>query len=67
MTSEILFLTLLVRHQSDFEEARDTYETEGELYGMASLDRICDKLELYDELEELAESYVRGEYDPLES
>ena len=66
MTAETLFLTLFVRHQSDFEEAREVYETDGELYGMAALDRICDKLDLVDDLEELAESYVRGEYDPLD-
>ena len=66
MTADTYFLTLFVRNQSLFEEARETYETEGELYGLAALDTICDKLELYDELEELAESYVRGEYDPLD-
>lgn len=66
MNAETYFLVLFVRHQSDFEEARETYENDGELYGMNALDRICDKLELYDELEELAESYVRGEYDPLD-
>lgn len=66
MTAESLFLTLLVRHQSDFEEARDLYENDGEMAGMAALDRLCDRYELYDDLEELAESYVRGEYDPLD-
>jgi hypothetical protein len=66
VTADTYFLTLFVRNQSLFEEARETYETEGELYGLAALDTICDKLELYDELEELAESYVRGEYDPLD-
>lgn len=66
MTADTLFLTLFVRHQSEFEEAREVYETDGEIYGMAALDRICDKLDLYDDLEELAESYVRGEYDPLD-
>lgn len=66
MTADTLFLTLFVRHQSEFEEAREIFETDGELYGLAALDRICDKYELYDELEELAESYIRGEYDPLD-
>lgn len=66
MTAETLFLTLFVRHQSLFEEARETFETEGELYGMSALDHICDKLELLDDIEILAEAYVRGEYDPLD-
>lgn len=66
MTAETLFLTLFVRHQSEFEEAREILETDGEMAGMAALDRLCDKLELYDELEELAESYVRGDYEPLD-
>lgn len=66
MNAETYFLHTFVRNQSLFEEARETFENEGELYGMAALDTICDKLELYDELEELAESYVRGEYDPLD-
>jgi hypothetical protein len=66
MTAETFFLHAFVRNQSDFEEAREAYEVDGEMAGMAALDRICDKLELYDELEELAESYVRGEYDPLD-
>lgn len=66
MTAETLFLTLFVRNQSEFEEAREIFETDGELYGMAALDRICDKLDLQYEIEELAESYIRGEYDPLD-
>ena len=66
MNAETYFLHTFVRHQSEFEEAREVFETDGEVYGMAALDRICDKLELYDELEELAESYIRGEYDPLD-
>lgn len=66
MTAETCFLHTFVRNQSLFEEARETFETEGELYGMAALDEICDKLDLQYELEELAESYVRGEYDPLD-
>lgn len=66
MNADTYFLTIFVRHQSDFEEAREVFETDGELYGMAALDRLCDKHELYGELEELAESYIRGEYDPLD-
>lgn len=66
MNADTYFLTIFVRHQSDFEEAREIFETDGELYGMAALDRICDKLDLQYELEELAESYIRGEYDPLD-
>lgn len=66
MTAEICFLTILTRNLSDFEEARDLFENDGEMAGMAALDRLCDRYELYDDLEELAELYVRGEFDPLD-
>lgn len=66
MTADLYFLNLLVRHQSDFEEARETYELDGEMPGMAALDRLCDKLDIEGQIEELAELYVRGEYDPLD-
>lgn len=66
MTAEILFITLLVRNQSDFEEAREVFEEDGESAGLMLLDRICERLDLEGDLEELAESYVRGNYDPLD-
>lgn len=66
MTAETLFLTLFVRHQDLFEEAREAFEEDGEGAGLMMLDRLCDRLDLEGDLEELAESYVRGEYDPLD-
>ena len=66
MNAETYFLHTFVRNQSLFEEARETFETEGELYGLAALDEICDKLDLQYDLEELAEQYVRGDYNPLD-
>ena len=65
MTAEILFITLFVRNQSLFEEAREAFEEDGESAGLMHLDRLCEKLDLEGDLEELAESYIRGEYDPL--
>ncbi len=66
MTAETLFLTLFVRSQSLFEEAREAFEEEGESVGMLHLDALCDRLDLEGDLEELAEQYIRGEYDPLD-
>lgn len=65
MTAEILFLTLLVRNLSLFEEAREAFDEDGEGVGLMLLDRLCEKLDLEGDLEELAEAYVRGSFDPL--
>lgn len=65
MTAEILFITLFVRNQSLFEEAREALEEDGEGVGLVHLDRLCEKLDLEGDLEELAEQYIRREYDPL--
>lgn len=65
MTAEILFITLFVRNQSLFEEAREAFEEDGEGVGLMLLDQLCDRLDLEGDLEELAEAYVRGSFDPL--
>lgn len=66
MNPEEIFLHILIQHQSDFEEARELYDDAGEFYGMSALDRLCDTHDLEGDLEDLAESYIRGEYDPLD-
>lgn len=64
MFTESVFLTLLVRNQSDFEEVRELF-AESEFEGYPAMDALCEKLRIEGDLEELVEQYVRGEYDPL--
>lgn len=65
MNAERIFLELLIRNQSEFEEARELYdEVAGE--GLAALDTLIEKLDLDEGVADLAEEYVRGSYDPLE-
>lgn len=64
MNAHRIFQELFIRHESLFEEAAEAYaEHPGD--GLAALDVLCETLELTDELEEMAEEYVRGNYDPF--
>lgn len=64
MNAHRLFLEIFIRNESLFEEAAEAYsEHPGD--GLAQLDAICEDLDLSGELEELAEEYVRGNYDPF--
>lgn len=65
MHLDTVFMTLLVRHQGDFEEVRELF-SESEFDGFAAMDALCDKLRIEGDLEDLVEQYVRGEYDPLD-
>lgn len=66
MTAETLFLTIFVRHQSDFEEVRELYEQDPDGLGVVAVDRLCERLRLRGPVEELAVMYLHGEYEPLD-